>query len=113
MKNTSRVLMVVLASVFAAGCAHIPGGIAPSTTPIDGRAYDVIGDVKETDSRTLLFGILPLSGPNTIQGAVDKAKKKMDADALIEVTAEAYNSWWILWANNTTVVRGKAIKFKK
>jgi len=113
MNKFAKVTMLVLASVFAAGCAHLPGGIAPSTTPIDGRAYDVLGDVKGTDSRVLLLGILPISGPNTIQGAVNDAKRRMDADALIEVTAEAYSSWWIFWANTTTVVHGKAIKFKK
>jgi len=113
MANVSRLVMAGIASMFLVGCAHLPGGIAPSTTPIDGRAYDVLGDVKGTDSRTLLFGILPISGANTIQGAVDKAKAKMGADALIEVTAEGYSSWWILWSNTTTVVRGKAIKFKK
>lgn len=105
-------MLVGIASVFLAGCAHLPGGLAPSTTPIEGRAYDILGDVKGTDSRTLLFGILPISGANTIQGAVDDAKAKMSADALIEVSAEGYSSWWILWSNNTTVVRGKAIKFK-
>jgi hypothetical protein len=112
MSNISRLTMTGIASIFLTGCAHLPGGIAPSTTPINNRAYDVLGDVKGTDSRTLLLGILPISGPNTIQGAIDKAKAKMGADALIDVTAEAYSSWWILWANTTTVVRGKAIKFK-
>ena len=109
----SKIILLGIASIFFIGCAHIPGGIAPSTTPIDGRAYDILGDVKGADTRVLLLGILPISGANTIQGAVNKAKAKMDADALIEVTAEGYNSWWILWSNTTTVVRGKAIKFKK
>ena len=113
MKNISKIILLGSASVFFAGCAHVPGGIAPSTTPIEGRAYDVLGDVKGTSSRVLLLGLLPISGPNTIQGAVNDAKNQMNADALIEVTAEAYNSFWIFWANNTTVVRGKAIRFKK
>ncbi len=112
MKNFSRITLAGAAAMFLAGCAHIPGGLAPSTTPIEGKAYDVMGEVKGTDSRTLLLGILPISGANTIQGAINDAKSKMGADALIEVTAEAYSSWWILWSNNTTVVRGKAIKFK-
>jgi hypothetical protein len=112
MTSISKITLVGLASVFLTGCAHLPGGLAPSTTPIEGRAYDVLGDVKGTDSRTLLLGILPISGANTIQGAVDNAKEKMGADALIEVSAEAYSSWWLLWSNNNTIVRGKAIMFK-
>lgn len=113
MNKIYRIALAVLGAAALTGCAHMPGGIAPSTTPIDGRPYEILGDVKGTDSRTLLFGILPISGPNTIQDAVDDAKHKMNADALIDVTAEGYGSWWILWANNTTVVRGKAIRFKQ
>lgn len=100
-------------TAFVAGCAHLPGGIAPSTTPIDGRAYDVLGDAEGTDHRVSLLGLFPISGANTIQGAVNKAKKRFDADALIDVTVESYSQFWFLWSNDTIVVRGKAIRFKK
>ena len=105
--------LIASALVFVAGCAHAPGGIAPSTTPIDGRTYDILGHAETTDSRVSLLCLLPISGANSIQGAVDKAKKQFDADALIDVTVEAYSQIWILWCNNTTMVRGKAIRFKK
>jgi len=104
---------IALALVLVAGCAHLPGGIAPSTTPTDGRAYDILGNAEATDSRVSLLCLLPISGANSIQGAVDKAKKQFDADALIDVTVEAYSQIWILFCNNTTLVRGKAIRFKK
>jgi hypothetical protein len=105
--------LIALALVFVEGCAHIPGGIAPSTTPIEGRSYDVLGDAVATDSRVSLFCGLPISGANSIQGAVDKAKRQFGADALIDVTVEAYSQFWLLFCNNTTMVHGKAIRFKK
>ena len=39
-----------LVLLFAVGCAHTPGGIAPSTMPIDGRKYVVLGPAKATSS---------------------------------------------------------------
>lgn len=112
MTNFPKTAAACAAALFLAGCAHVPGGIAASNTPLEGKTYDVLGEVKGTKSRTQLLGLIPISGPNTIQAAIDDAKSKMDADALIDVTADAYSDYWILWSNNTTVVRGKAIKFK-
>jgi hypothetical protein len=105
--------LLVLSLVFIAGCAHFPGGIAPSTTPIDGRNYDVLGKVDATDSRVTLFCLIPISGHNSIQGAVDKAKRQLGADALIDVSVEAYGHFWLFWCSSTTEVEGMGIRFKK
>jgi hypothetical protein len=95
----------------AMGCATTPGGIAPSTTPLEGRKYTVLGPTQGVDSRICLLGILPISGRNSLKGAIEKAVRRKNADALIEVTADAYNQYWILFSKNATHVEGIAIRF--
>jgi hypothetical protein len=94
------------------GCAHTPGGIAPSTTPINGRSYDELGQVTATDSYILLFGILPIKGSNSTSVAVDSAIRKVrGADALINVTVDTYFQWFIILSRQAIEVRGTAIRF--
>ncbi len=100
-----------VATAFLAGCAHMPGGITDSTTPLNGRPYVELGKVVGEDSKILLLGLIPISGSNNTQDAIDDAKQKTNADALIDVTVEAYGRYWILWSSLTTKVSGKGIKF--
>lgn len=94
-----------------AGCIHRPGGIAPSNIPLDGRSYRVVGPATASDSSVWLFGILPLSGSNNIEEAINKAIHSRQADALIGITVESYDQWWILFSRHVTSVRGQAIQF--
>lgn len=94
------------------GCAHTPGGLSEATEPLNGRSYEEIGKVEATDSKVSLFGIIPISSSNSVQNAIDSAKEKIGADALIKVTVENYSQFWILLSNDSIVVRGVGIKFK-
>ena len=107
-----RMFVVFAAAAILSGCAHMPGGISDSTTPINGRPYVELGKVVGKDSQISLLGLFPISGSNDIQDAIDDAKKEKKADALIDVTVESYGQYWILWSTWTTKVSGKAIKFK-
>jgi hypothetical protein len=113
MKKIVKFTVLMAAWAFLAGCAHIPGGISDSTTPINGRQYKDLGRVTGTDTRIMLLGLLPISGSNDIQEAIDDARRKCGADALIEVTVDSYGHYWILWASQTTSVSGIGIKFIK
>jgi hypothetical protein len=105
-------LVFALTMAFLAGCAHMPGGIAPSTTPIEGREYRVVGRAGATDSHILLFGILPIRGSNSIRDAVNAAIAKYGADALIDVTVESYSQFWLILTRNVIRVEGLAIRFE-
>ena len=96
-----------------AGCAHFPGGLAPSSTPLEGRKYTVLGQAEGSDNYVLLFGILPVTGANTIRRAMDRACAKAGGDALIDVTVESHSEFWILFARYVTTVEGTAIRFNK
>jgi hypothetical protein len=105
--------LVGVAVCFMAGCATMPGGLAPSTTPLEGRSYKVLGYTEGTDSRICLFGLIPVSGGNHIRAAVREATRKINGDALIEVTVEAYSQYWILFSRDVTRVEGIGIQFTK
>jgi hypothetical protein len=101
------------ATCFLAGCATMPGGIAPSSTPLEGRSYQILGYTAATDSSVKLLGFIPISGGNHIRDAVRSAARKAGGDALIEVTVEAYTQYWILFSRHITRVDGIAIRFTK
>lgn len=111
MQNYKKFAVLAAAAVLS-GCAHFPGGISDSTTPINGRPYVELGEVVGRDSQVSLLGLIPISGSNDTQDAIDEAKQEKKADALIDVTVESYGQYWILWSTWTTKVSGQAIKFK-
>ena len=110
-RTLCKILSVVLLAGFLAGCAHLPGGIAPSTTPINGRTYTNLGHVTRTDSLILLFGIIPISGSNSTPDAIRECISSRGGDAMIEVSVEAYYQFWILFTRLATRVDGQVIRF--
>ncbi|MGD9612102.1 MAG: hypothetical protein AB7V22_04285 [Kiritimatiellia bacterium] len=97
--------------LFAAGCAHTPGGIAASTIPIDGREYMILGPAKATSTAVYLFNFIPVSGSSSLRDAKNAAIRSKGADALIDVTAESYSQFWIIFSKSTIMVEGTAIRF--
>ena len=95
------------------GCATMPGGIAASTTPLEGRKYSNLGRATETDSRIYLLGIIPVSGANTTRDAIDSAVRSRGGHAMINVSVESYAQWWILFSRFTTRVDGDVIRFER
>ncbi|MBU4198757.1 MAG: hypothetical protein KKG09_10805 [Verrucomicrobia bacterium] len=102
--------MVLLALV---GCAHFPGGIAASSTPLEGRKYTVLGRTEGSDNYVTLLCIIPMTSANTIRRAMDRACVKAGGDALIDVTVECHAEYWILFGLQVTTVEGTAIRFNK
>ena len=98
--------------LLAVGCAHTPGGIAPSTVPIEGRKYIELGPAKATSTAVYLFNFIPVSGSSSLRDAKYAAIRSKGADALIDVTAESYSQFWIIFAKSTIMVEGTAIRFK-
>ena len=95
-----------------AGCACIHGGISASITPLNNKPYHTLGYTSATDSRFLLLGIIPLTGSNSTKDALNKAIKKAGADALIDVTVDGYNQWFIILSRVVTKVEGTGIRFE-
>jgi len=104
-------ILICLLLICLTGCAMIPGGVAPSNTPINGRSYTTIGYAEETDSRIYLLGLLPVSGANTTRDAIAEAIDSKHGDAMIDITVETYAQWWIIFSRFTTRVEGEVIRF--
>ncbi len=101
-----------LAAILLSGCAMMPGGVAPSNTPINGRSYIELGRTDQTDSRIYLLGVLPISDANNTRDAINKAIASHNGDALINITVEAYSQYWILFSRYVTRVEGDVIRFQ-
>lgn len=99
--------------IYMSGCAMMPGGIAASTTPIQGRKYINLGNVSETDSRIYLLGFIPVTGANTTRDAIDSAVRSRRGDAMINVTVDSYSQWWILFSRYVTRIEGDVIRFEQ
>ena len=99
------------ALLLLSGCMHDPGGIAPSTIPLAPGGYTVVKEeVRGSDCRVMLLGILPVSGGNRTDRAIrDAILSAPGATALVNVTSDAYFQYWILWSNTCTEVRGTAV----
>jgi len=95
------------------GCAHMPVGIAASDTPLNGRKYDILGPTRGHDSGISFLGIIPLpGGRNYIKDAIQDAKNRKGADALIDITVEYDEINFVLLSIRKTTVYGTAIRFK-
>ncbi len=105
----SSVLALVL---LLNGCATSPGGISDSNTPLYSKPYTVIGDTEGSDSWYAILGFIPVTPGNSLREAVKDAKRKVGADALIDITVDSYTQFWILFARRVTEVHAKGIRFK-
>lgn len=96
-----------------AGCTS-PGGLAPSTMPITAKdSYTVIQrDAYAVDSSVAILMMFPVTTCSAYD-AMQKAKAKYKADALINVTAENIYNPYFIYSVQKIVVRGDAIKLKK
>jgi hypothetical protein len=112
--SKTMVMAVGLAAVLStAGCFHHPGGIAPSTKPLAPNGYTVLGKVEGRDCVYHILGIIPVTDGNELKDAVDDAmKKKVYADALVDVTVDAYWQFFILFSRGCTQVYGTAVQSK-
>ena len=106
-------LLLGLSVLVAIGCSHHPIGMAHATKPLAPGGYEELGDVSGTDCLWLLFGLIPVTTGNSLQGAMKEAiGKKSGADALIQVTADAFVDHFIIVARSCTQVDGIAVRSK-
>ncbi|MBP8103004.1 MAG: hypothetical protein KAY79_02155 [Nitrospira sp.] len=106
-------ITVLLAAAFTTGCMHHPGGIAPSTKPLAPGGYIELGKVRGQDCVYHLLGLIPVTGGNEMRNAVEDAlRTKPLADALVEVTADGYFQYFILFSRACTQVYGTAVETK-
>ena len=106
-----RIVAPCVVWLLVTGCIHVPGGIAPSTIPLEPDGYTVVAEsVEGSDCLVAILGLIPVSGGNRTENAIrDAILSAPSATALINVTSDAYTAYWILWSQTCTVVRGTAV----
>jgi hypothetical protein len=104
-------LSLVFMLLTFSSCIHNPGGIAASSTPIDGRKYDNLGASIGTDRVIYILGI-PVTSSNSLQAARNEAIDNKNGDALINVTASGYLHFYLVFWTYTSSVQGDVIKFQ-
>jgi hypothetical protein len=111
MRSGPITLAALLGLSLLAGCQHNPGGIAPSTIPLDPGGYTVVKTgVLGSDCQVSLLGIVPITdGNQTHQAIADALAQAPGATALVDVTSDAYSAWFVLWSQTCTEVRGTAV----
>lgn len=71
----------------------------------------MIGRVAASDCKVNLFGILPVSGSNTVADAVRNAlRKESRADALVELSIDRSSKFSILWSQACTEIHATAVR---
>jgi len=109
------ILVVGLFAVIVSGCSYYrPYHGAPLTT-LDG--VKVIGSAEGESCQWYLFG-LPLSGEDTIRGAIADALSKSGGDTLINYSVDCrkvypLSPFFAIVTRNCTMVKGTAVKFEK
>jgi len=113
LKINAKVLCAGLAAAALLGCIRTPGGVAASSTPLNGRPYEILGPAYGAETQYHILGFIPTGKAALVEHAMAEAKRTTGADALIEVTVETYRKDFVVFASTTTEVRGKAIKFTR
>lgn len=105
-----RPLALALLAVLASGCIRNPIAMMPSTKPLQPGSFSELGPVEETDCLWYLFGFLPITSGNNMQGAMRDAIKKGGGDALVQVTAETYYQNFLVVSRYCTIIQGVAVR---
>ena len=105
-----KILTTLALSSSLIACSHTSGGIAASTIPLEPGSYRILGDVEGGDCQYSILGLIPITGGNETKSALEDALGDIpNTTALIQVTSDTYNQFWILWSNNCTQVYGTAV----
>jgi len=112
MRRLMPVLLLASLLMTTAGCSRIPGGVAPSTIPLEQGGYTIIGPTAGSDCKVNLLGLIPVSGGNSVREAIDEARNKQKADALIDISIDAVSKFFILWSETCTEVHATAVWVK-
>lgn len=100
---------LLLLSIGMAGCAHrAPFALAPSTVPVV-EVYETSQEVRAKVCQPVLFGVIPLSGDYGMAEVVARATS--NHDAVVNVTIDQIDIWWLLGSTRCHELQGIAVMF--
>ena len=110
-----KTLLLFFVVVMFVGCATIPQGITPSSSPLvspDGksRTYEVVGKSEGSAGHFTLFGFIPF-GRADIDEAINEAISPYQGDNLINVHYYVNSSFYFIGNYTSITVKGDVIKY--
>ena len=102
------VLMVLFVSLIA-GCTT-PLLMAPSSSPVNGRAFEILGPTEGESCYENILGI-PLSRDASLHTAVKEAKLRVNAEALVDVVVDTWSLYTFFFNKQCTIVHANGIRF--
>lgn len=113
MKTMIILMIAVLVTVVTLGCVHTTGGVAPSNVPLAPGSYKELAIVGGKDCVYYLFGVIPLTGGNETRTALNRALlSRPGTMALVNVTADTYSQFFIVFSRSCTQVYGTAVRIQ-
>ncbi len=105
-----KVSVLLAALALISGCGHISGGVAPSNVPLAPDSYKILGSVRGDTCVYNLLGLIPVTPGNETKNALaDALNQKPGTIALINVTADTYSQYFIIFSRMCTQVDGIAV----
>lgn len=99
---------LVLALLWAAGCAHrTPVALAPSLEPVS-APFTERGAVEVKRCRPLLFGFIPLRPDYGMQDLISEAAQR--GDGLVRVGVDQISSFWLIGQTTCHALSGTQIQ---
>ena len=93
-------------------CSTVPVCITSSTTPLNNKIIkENLGRSEGSHSVRSLLSLWMIGKPD-IDRAIDRAVKKKDGDALINVRCYETSEWYLFFSVNTVKVVGDVVKFE-
>jgi len=108
-------LIIALILLTLVGCATIPQGTAPSSSPLISTAgedikYRLLGPSEASAGHISLFGFIPL-GRTDIDAAITEAINNKGGDNLINIGYNVDYKYYILFGKTSLTLKGDAIKY--
>jgi hypothetical protein len=104
-----NLVIMVLFACLMAGCTT-PLLMVPSSSPVDGRAFEVLGPTEGESCYENILGI-PLSRDASLHTAVKEAKLKVNAEALVDVVVDTWSLYTFFFNKQCTIVHANGIRF--
>ncbi len=101
-------LLFVFSLMF--GCAHIPAGLTPSTTPVNPDNITVLGHATGEVSYFSLLGIIPFGKPDYDKAIQNALSKFEGGKAMINVRSTFTYTFVVVGFINKLKVQGDVIK---
>jgi len=104
-----KLVFLVLLVSLAAGCTT-PLLMASSSSPVNGRAFEVLGPTEGESCYANILGI-PLSRDASLNTAIKEAKLKVNAEALVDVVVDTWSLYTFFFNKQCTIVHANGIRF--